>query len=457
MAAISLFPSNFFPPPSTHHHHCNHRFLLHINHRNRRLQCRSPIICAASAGNSRASRKPMSDAELCDGLRQFLASAELPDGHVPSTKELTQHGRKDLANIVRRRGYKLIKELLENSTGRETDGADLKENGIIDNEEDSMGQDKKARYVSDFSEDVSMMIEVSEHNSVTIDEMAVTRSDQDSTSVESPVDSSLLEKVSKFMKWGKLDEDEDYLANISKVNGSKGYKTYIGNCIDEESMDLDGADLQHLSSSNHVDVVMNGNVITLEHSASPTPGKNQTRDFISSPKLPPDIADSECNNLGNQADIDHLRFKLHLKELELSRLKEQLEKEKEALSILHRQAENDIGKAEKIVSEIDVELQSVEESLSDLKEVQIQYWGEGEIVEVAGSFNGWHQRIKMDLKPSPAVVDADESRTCWFTTLWLYPGVYEIKFIVDGQWRIDPQRESITRCYIENNILHVVR
>lgn len=40
----------------------------------------------------------------------------LPEGHIPSMKELSEHGRKDLANIVRRRGYKLIGELIGNRT-----------------------------------------------------------------------------------------------------------------------------------------------------------------------------------------------------------------------------------------------------------------------------------------------------------------------------------------------------
>ncbi|CAN0881159.1 Protein PTST homolog 3, chloroplastic [Linum grandiflorum] len=31
----------------------------------------------------------------------------------------------------------------------------------------------------------------------------------------------------------------------------------------------------------------------------------------------------------------------------------------------------------------------------------------------------------------------------WSTTLWLYPGVYEVKFIVDGEWRNDDHMESV--------------
>lgn len=70
----------------------------------------------------------MSDVDLCNSIREFVASVGLPEGHVPSTKELSEHGRKDLANIVRRRGHKLIKELLANSSETAIEGSDLENN-----------------------------------------------------------------------------------------------------------------------------------------------------------------------------------------------------------------------------------------------------------------------------------------------------------------------------------------
>lgn len=149
---------------------------------------------------------------------------------------------------------------------------------------------------------------------------------------------------------------------------------------------------------------------------------------------------------------------LHQKELELSRLKEDIEKEKQGLSILQSKAESEISKAQKLISEKDVELHAAEESLSGLVEAKVQYTGEGQMVEVAGSFNGWHQIIKMEPQPSSTLLDPVGSRKSrlWSTTLWLYPGVYEIKFVVDGQWKIDPQRESTIKGGIENNLLRVV-
>ncbi|XP_058771164.1 protein PTST homolog 3, chloroplastic-like isoform X2 [Vicia villosa] len=167
--------------------------------------------------------------------------------------------------------------------------------------------------------------------------------------------------------------------------------------------------------------------------------------------------DAEAPNVQNQSEINHLKFML--KELELTRLKEQIEKEKHALSVLQTKAEKEISKARKLLSEKDAELLEAEESLSGLKEVLIEFSGDGDIVEVAGSFNGWHHPIKMDPEPSTSVIDHGGSRKSrfWSAMLWLYPGVYEIKFVVDGHWTTDPQRESVRRGHICNNILRVDR
>lgn len=161
----------------------------------------------------------------------------------------------------------------------------------------------------------------------------------------------------------------------------------------------------------------------------------------------------------NEAEINHLKCILHQKELELTHLKEQIEKEKVALSILQSKAETEISRAHKLILEKDAELHDAENTLSGLKEVEVQFWGEGNIVEMAGSFNGWHHRIEMELQPSPIFSGQSGSRNSrlWRTILWLYPGIYEIKFIVDGHWIIDPQRESITKGAIHNNILRVDR
>ncbi len=53
-------------------------------------------------------------------------------------------------------------------------------------------------------------------------------------------------------------------------------------------------------------------------------------------------------------------------------------------------------------------------------------------VHLAGTFNGW------DSKRTPLRKGAGN----WTTTLWLPPGRYEYRFIVDNTWMSDPQEKD---------------
>ena len=58
---------------------------------------------------------------------------------------------------------------------------------------------------------------------------------------------------------------------------------------------------------------------------------------------------------------------------------------------------------------------------------------------------------------SPRFPFHELSYNCW-TMFWNHKVInLQIKFIVDGQWKIDPHRESTIRDGIENNILRVDR
>ncbi|EPS58666.1 hypothetical protein M569_16147, partial [Genlisea aurea] len=70
------------------------------------------MISASSVKKPRSNRKTRSDEDLARDIKEFLASVGLPEDHVPSMKVFSKHGRQDLANIVRRRGYKFIGQLL---------------------------------------------------------------------------------------------------------------------------------------------------------------------------------------------------------------------------------------------------------------------------------------------------------------------------------------------------------
>lgn len=560
----------------------------------------------ASSVKKKTSRKVKSNEELCNELREFLTAVGLPKDHVPSLKDFSQHGRNDLANIVRRRGYKLIRKLLADSTKTDINGnVDNGVAGIQDATNDPKviitGQDQE---VNDVIEDFSLLSEVSTleissgslitdpdpnhddsghapvessvdsdnleghseqvnnvdgyvyvstsvpvmenhsnmplgissdsslpatvpvkendsfgsdvgwnlnsggHPSMPVESVAGLSSDgrvrgqdvkldnmaeeyspltevsvaEDHSScsniepthnsdhhsdapLESPSNSSLDEKVAKFMQNGDLDTVEDKIYGILIGNEAEN--------INEESKFGNTEEVQiRIPASEHSKSALDGSDATLALNQRTSASKQllpsttvdaSLRDDSSSAEgissLSGKDSDVKTSEREDQLDISNLKFMLHQKEMELCRLKEQIEKEKLALSKLQTNAETAISKAQKLVSDKDAELLAAEESLSGLVEVEIQYRGDGEIVEVTGSFNGWHHQIEMDPQPSSSIIGPTGSRKTrlWSTRLWLYPGIYEIKFIVDGQWKIDPQRESVTRGTICNNILQVDR
>lgn len=575
-----------------------------LYHKQQQLQQReiNRATCACSIKKPRGSRKVKKNVELCNDLREFLSTFGLPEGRVPSIKELQDHGRNDLANIVRRRGYKLIRHLLSSSTESDSDelpnmeknlakgqdainhsadiiateGQDEKvkdcslstEGTITKNhsgnnvevEHKSAGQicmpiespvdlslEKKALYdveqpdekfqiivedrllsssLSTFeqqdeevkcmvednpmstslydveqqdlnsNEDTSMPVETSanfsfeeqvKYDSVQDEKVGIGAGEMSLSSGVSdtqyyanvknisglidnsnscmPASSSLVEKVAQFIQNGDLDTIEDNVHGLSNGSGSgesKGFRE-PENMTEDHSKISSEENYENAVGESDTTSTLNENLLTSMQvvpsvTVSQALRNESPAEGLASADVDKDL-DIETNKKDKQVEINHLKFILHQKELELSQLKEQIEKEKLALSALQTKAEREISKAQKLISEKDAELLVAEESLSGLVEVEVQYCGNGEMVEVAGSFNGWHHPVRLDPQPSSSIKDHFGSRKSrlWSAMLWLYPGVYEVKFIVDGHWRVDPQMESVTKGGICNNVLRVNR
>ncbi|XP_026664867.2 protein PTST homolog 3, chloroplastic isoform X2 [Phoenix dactylifera] len=433
---------------------------FHLQWRSRPIPAPRDLTLACSGEKSskkaRASRALKSNEEICGELREFMSTMGLPEDCVPSTKELSKHGRKDLANIVRRRGYKAIKELLINSSKSNSpleeipDGNQHHTNASKDETE---GQERKIY--------VSLECISSSSDSSLKDEYIVNSNGARLTPVDSeiygPSESSVESfhlKAANFIKTGELDTLEDYL---EAENSDTQYSPEFGSCI----LNSSGPDTDSLASQQEA------------------PYKEQPlkRDDHSSGEwtnLDEDFS-SEANESDDQTEINHLKALLHQKEMELFQLRLQIEEEKvlnlscfgiiqieeEKLVLFNLQAKtnSEIGDVQRNIAEKDVELHLTQEKLHGLQEVHIDYWANADIVEVAGNFNGWLHRIKMDRNPSSEPIERPGARKplLWSTVLWLYPGVYEIKFIVDGQWRFDSQRETINSGSITNNVLRVDR
>lgn len=546
------------------------------------------FICfACSIKQTRVRKRVKSNEELRNEILEFVALAGLPPGHVPSMKELSAHQRVDLANVVRRRGYKFIRELLSNSETEDCNeltspsGISLEDSlteegkdeealdGSLSTEErpssneiysnatdasvsldhitnsfpeefDVANSSPEAEDCASVSNDESSFAAVSDFGdsnhsgdiaesilkieSVELSNVADTEyssssvSDLDDTSscsereadnvlvaedpsllsydhytsqylnhtknvVESVATESLsgedntLANAENFqnqqidhMAEKRSDDslvepdDKDWMLGLPSSTSSIEEKTtrfiqngYLDTVDDDDENDRLNEETNKGGeySQRSVSMAPNGSALAYEEVTHATQVNNSKRNSDQrhgNAELDKDSHDEDMKR-ENQVEITRLRFMLRQKELELSRLKEQIEKEKLSLSVLQRKAETEIQRAQMLVSQKDVELQEAEESLSGLKEVEIEYCGDGNVVEVTGSFNGWEHRVGLELETSKST----GKEKCWSTLLWLYPGTYEIKFIVDGQWITDPQRDSVTRGHVTNNILKVER
>ncbi|CAK9176098.1 unnamed protein product, partial [Ilex paraguariensis] len=285
-----------------------------------------------------AGRKVKSNADLCKDIREFLSAVGLPEDHVPSMKDFSQYGRQDLANIVRRRGYKLIRELLATSTETNVNGSDAEE-GLVEKKDtvsasldELAGQDET---VKDFGEvfswsreDLSMKDNISTMN---IDRDLIS-DDQSSISTESSANSSLQEKVAKFIQIGELDTIEGSGFDTLNENGnifieSQNATEEVSSSNSEKRSDL------VLVRTDAAKILDGTSTLSTQQVAHPvsenhTPRNNcdWTEELIIADHN--DDLDAENREVENQAEIYRLKFMMHQKELELSRLKQEIEKEK---------------------------------------------------------------------------------------------------------------------------------
>lgn len=68
-------------------------------------------------------------------------------------------------------------------------------------------------------------------------------------------------------------------------------------------------------------------------------------------------------------------------------------------------------------------------------------------VALCGSFNDWDTR---------ACLLKRDRKGVWRTRLSLAPGIYEYRFLVDGQWQNDPDAEVTPNPYGAHNSVRVV-
>ena len=93
-------------------------------------------------------------------------------------------------------------------------------------------------------------------------------------------------------------------------------------------------------------------------------------------------------------------------------------------------------------------------SAGDPREVVVRFRdGQASDVRIAGDFNGW-----VPDKGVRSLIEADDGTRVWTKILQLSPGRYEYRYVVDGEWREDPDNpEVMTTSVGGRNSVLVVR
>ncbi|XP_057870726.2 protein PTST homolog 3, chloroplastic isoform X1 [Cryptomeria japonica] len=474
----------------------------------------------------KASKPIMNIANLRQELQDFISEVGLPSDSVPSYKELSRHGRliKDLANAVRRRGYKAIAQLLTEPDGIHITKSEGKKRTHIDDTVSLEGELKdpdssSVVQVSDVpphdyggssdgpgyfhEQNSNLHIQYSPNiwssgecpDSIQGTDTVHMAESNSSYTLKSSSYKSLRERAAYFVRTGYFhyiegeDDSEEYQGDEEiNENGCREYRRDDATSVTPYVMDADKSPDWPSESDSSVPSISGRMVVTKaayqsyfwsDYPLTSDPVTAKKTAFWTSETQP--LSREEALNPLSRNSSDQFHFNddgiheseimkyrlaetqrfnslLHSKESELSELKHELEKEKAKLYSIQAKAIAEVSHEKQILSEKETELSAADQALSNLKQVRIEYWGEGINVKVTGSFNGWQHHISMepDLASEIQISNGTRGPLMWSTELWLYPGIYEqIKFIVDGNWQLDSRREIVRRNEFENNVLKV--
>ncbi|KAL4639330.1 hypothetical protein ACB092_03G210100 [Castanea dentata] len=152
---------------------------------------------------------------------------------------------------------------------------------------------------------------------------------------------------------------------------------------------------------------------------------------------------SRKDHESSSEELQKLSDALEFQENEIMDAQDRLRSTRAKLAILEGKMALAIIDAQKVVEEKQVRIDDAHRALRLLRTTCIVWPNSASEVLLVGSFDGWATQRKME-KSSTGIFSLD---------LKLYPGRYEIKFIVDGQWKIDALRPIVKNNGYENNLL----
>lgn len=160
-------------------------------------------------------------------------------------------------------------------------------------------------------------------------------------------------------------------------------------------------------------------------------------------RLNADEVMSQKDHESSSEELRKLSDAWEFQENEIMNAQDRLRSIRAKLTVLEGKMALSIIDAQKKVEEKQKRIDDARRALRLLRTTWIVWPNSASEVLLTGSFDGWATQRKMK-----------ESSTGVFSLcLKLYPGKYEIKFIVDGEWRVDPLRPVVNDNGYENNLL----
>ncbi|CAI5478508.1 unnamed protein product [Closterium sp. Yama58-4] len=137
--------------------------------------------------------------------------------------------------------------------------------------------------------------------------------------------------------------------------------------------------------------------------------------------------DAELEQMRSRTMGELLRLtdSLEFRESEMLRTRAELRSTRAEVTALEGRFAAEFRETRRVLEEKDQQLGELQVAYVQLRPTRVVWPNPGNEVLLTGSFNGWTNRIKM-VKSNAGV---------FVTTLHLYPGQYEVKFIVDGNWK----------------------
>ncbi|KAG6541483.1 hypothetical protein Mapa_017157 [Marchantia paleacea] len=501
------------------------------------------VACADPSGSSSSQPKPRKARSKCEGptksdlklvkdLKEFICACDLPPTEVPTTKDLIRNGRQDLANAVRRRGYKVVAHLLGFAPGpeaarststdqaRESTAISTTRDGSVNGAAGNLSAESHKASGRGDNEIGVLAVSNGEAESLSpggsivkagesLNEAVSLSEGTLRESLGSPpmlvpeilnTETQKQESVGQSSLGGKADYIEERQLNIikgasqtldllQKLNsGLEGEDGIDGKESESDYSDDEYEDDEDDDNDSIIGVPVPGSGSSFESpeefaatkaallrsrifeyfdSRKEDQGKPESMQDARTTKrfameqvknvVERDIELENNEKLEVEKELERFKDLLHARELVLSEVTQELEEAKAQFSLARAKATAELVHATQLAVEREARLQQAEQALASLRQVHLEWWGEAGQVEVAGTFNGWQHRILMEPDPSSEIPKADGSRgpMMWGTHLCLYPGIYEIKFIVDGNWQLDHRREVVMRHGNQNNVLRV--